>query len=259
MQTGAITSYIDVAQVALYAFWIFFAGLIIYLRREDKREGYPLVSERSGGRIKVQGWPALPKPKEFILPHGGTLLAPRVEAPEPPVAASPVGLWLGAPLQPTGNPLVDGVGPAAYATGRSDHPDLFLDDGKPKILPLRVATDYSLAAQDPDPRGMTVLGADRKPAGTVTEVWVDRAEYIARFLEVEVAANGRHAMVPVPLCDINGTARTVTVHAVLAQHFADAPVLASQDQITLREEDRTSAYFAGGQLYATPDRLGPIL
>ena len=28
MQTGAITSYIDVAQLALYAFWIFFAGLI---------------------------------------------------------------------------------------------------------------------------------------------------------------------------------------------------------------------------------------
>ena len=28
MQTGAITQYIDVAQIALYAFWIFFAGLI---------------------------------------------------------------------------------------------------------------------------------------------------------------------------------------------------------------------------------------
>ena len=29
METGAITSYIDVAQVVLYAFWIFFAGLIL--------------------------------------------------------------------------------------------------------------------------------------------------------------------------------------------------------------------------------------
>ena len=44
---GAITQYIDVAQILLYAFWIFFAGLIIYLRREDKREGYPLESDRS--------------------------------------------------------------------------------------------------------------------------------------------------------------------------------------------------------------------
>ncbi len=36
MQTGAITGYIDVAQLALYGFWIFFAGLIIYRRLEDK-------------------------------------------------------------------------------------------------------------------------------------------------------------------------------------------------------------------------------
>ena len=31
METGAITSYIDVAQVVLYAFWIFFAGLIYWI------------------------------------------------------------------------------------------------------------------------------------------------------------------------------------------------------------------------------------
>ena len=46
-QTGAITQYIDVAQIVLYVFWFFFAGLIWYLRREDKREGYPLESDRS--------------------------------------------------------------------------------------------------------------------------------------------------------------------------------------------------------------------
>ena len=38
------------AQVVLYAFWIFFAGLILYLRREDKREGYPLESDRGRPR-----------------------------------------------------------------------------------------------------------------------------------------------------------------------------------------------------------------
>ena len=43
MHTGSITSHIDVAQVVLYAFWVFFALLIFYLRREDRREGYPLV------------------------------------------------------------------------------------------------------------------------------------------------------------------------------------------------------------------------
>jgi hypothetical protein len=42
MGTGAITGYVDAAQVVLYVFWIFFAGLIVYLIREGKREGYPL-------------------------------------------------------------------------------------------------------------------------------------------------------------------------------------------------------------------------
>jgi hypothetical protein len=50
--------YIDFAQITVYLFWFFFAGLVIYLRREDKREGYPLESDRSG--VTVQGWPAVP-------------------------------------------------------------------------------------------------------------------------------------------------------------------------------------------------------
>ena len=38
MNQGAITSSIDVAQVTLYLFWFFFAGLLYYLRREDKHQ-----------------------------------------------------------------------------------------------------------------------------------------------------------------------------------------------------------------------------
>ncbi len=57
-----VTQYIDFAQVSLYVFWIFFAGLIYYLRQEDKREGYPLESKR---KIKVQGWPPMAKDKYF--------------------------------------------------------------------------------------------------------------------------------------------------------------------------------------------------
>jgi photosynthetic reaction center H subunit len=54
--------YIDGAQITLYAFWIFFAGLIYYLRREDKREGYPLDSPQ-GPR---EGWPAVPPTKTYL-------------------------------------------------------------------------------------------------------------------------------------------------------------------------------------------------
>ena len=50
MEIGAITSNIDVAQVVLYVFWIFFAGLIFYLRQEDRREGYPLEADVETGR-----------------------------------------------------------------------------------------------------------------------------------------------------------------------------------------------------------------
>ena len=77
MTTGAITGYIDVAQLVLYVFWIFFIGLVIYLRREDKREGYPLEAEGSS-RVRVVGFPDLPEPKTFVLPHGGgTRVVPR--------------------------------------------------------------------------------------------------------------------------------------------------------------------------------------
>ena len=37
MGTGAITQYVDVAKLVLYAFWIFFFGLIYYLIRDNHR------------------------------------------------------------------------------------------------------------------------------------------------------------------------------------------------------------------------------
>jgi len=258
MQTGAITSYIDVAQLTLYAFWIFFAGLILYLRREDKREGYPLESDRSG-RVRVQGFPPIPEPKTFLLPHGGTATAPNGKADSRPVRAAPVAPWPGAPLEPTGNPMLDGVGPAAYAE-RANVPDLTLD-GRPKIVPLRVASDFVVEARDPDPRGMQVVGADGRVAGRVHDVWVDRSETLIRYLEVEVTSAGgaRRVLLPLNFTRISGAARQVKVKAILARHFADVPPLQNPDQVTLLEEDRITAYYAGGHLYAEPARLGPWL
>jgi photosynthetic reaction center H subunit len=62
MSSNAIGPF-DLAQLALYAFWLFFAGLVFYLRREDKREGYPLATEF--GEEK-HGFPRTPEPKTFI-------------------------------------------------------------------------------------------------------------------------------------------------------------------------------------------------
>ena len=63
MESNSFLEYIDAAQVALYAFWVFFAGLIWYLHREDKREGYPLDTNRVdkyGTPITVEGLPPVP-------------------------------------------------------------------------------------------------------------------------------------------------------------------------------------------------------
>jgi photosynthetic reaction center H subunit len=262
MQTGSITSYIDVAQLTLYAFWIFFAGLIFYLRTEDKREGYPLESERSS-RVLVQGFPPIPSPKTFLLPHGGTVSAPGATADTREIRAEPIAAWPGAPLDPVGRPMLDGVGPAAYAA-RADVPELTVD-GEPSIVPMRVATDTFVAAEDVSPIGMEVIGADRQVAGIVRDIWIDRVEPQIRYLEVELpaqaepAAAPRRVLLPITLALVSARSKQVQVQSILARQFADVPVLKNPDQVTKLEEDRIVAYYAGGKLYATPARLGPVL
>lgn len=257
MQAGAITGYIDVAQIALYAFWIFFAGLIFYLRREDKREGYPLVTERPGHFL--EGFPPLPPSKTYLLPHGGTVTTPRVNAPEPSFNAIPVASWPGAPLQPIGNAMLAGAGPAAYAL-RADTPDLMFISGDIRIVPLRVASDTFVDPEGPDPRGLDVAGADGLIAGIISEVWVDRTEMTVRYLEMTLAA-GPSILIPAPLVRTSGTGpgAMVIVKSILAMQFADAPMLANPDVVTMLEEDKIQAYFASGHLYATPSRLEPLL
>jgi photosynthetic reaction center H subunit len=259
METGAFTEYIDVAQVVLYGFWAFFAGLILYLRREDKREGYPLESDRSD-RVRVQGFPAIPPPKRYALPHGGSVALPDEVADTRPVHAKPVAPWPGAPLTPTGDPMVEGVGPGAYAE-RPDHPDLTLE-GEPRIVPMRVARDFWVEERDPDPRGADVIGADGRVAGKVSDVWVDRSEPQVRYLEVNVAADGataRSVLLPITMARVDARGGQVKVASILAEQFANVPALRQPDQVTLLEEDKICAFYASGHLYATPSRTEALL
>jgi photosynthetic reaction center H subunit len=255
MQTGAITGYIDVAQVALYAFWIFFAGLIYYLRSEDKREGYPLVSDRE--RVRVQGFPPIPRPKTFLLAHGGTQTAPREEPVPGDYNAVPLAAWPGAPIVPTGNPLLAGVGPGASVL-RADVHDQTYDEELPRITPLRVASEFSVDPETIDPVGMTVYGADRAPAGTVTDVWIDLADVIARYLEVELS-DGKHVLLPITLAKFELRDTIIVVRAITSAQFADVPALKNPDQVTLREEDQITAYYGAGKLFALPGRPEPIV
>ncbi|HRK17336.1 MAG TPA: photosynthetic reaction center subunit H [Hyphomicrobiaceae bacterium] len=263
---GEITSYFDVAQVTLWMFWIFFAGLILYLLRENKREGYPLESDRSA-HVTVQGFPAIPAAKTYILPHGGTQSAPRKESDSRPLKAEPVAAWPGAPLVPTGNPMLVGVGPGSW-TERADQPDLTAG-GKERIVPLRADGSYHLETRDPDPRGMQVIGADGLVGGTVVDVWVDRSEALIRYLEVAVAGATKDAegkplepkrvLLPMTFSRIDSSSRRVNVKSILADQFTAVPTLRSPLRVTRREEDRICAYYGAGTLYATPARAEPLI
>lgn len=254
MATGAITQYVDVAQVTLYAFWVFFAGLIYYLHQEDKREGYPLESDRSGS-IKVQGWPPIPSPKTYLLADGSTVSLPRDRHSPQPLNARPVAPHLGAALEPTGpNLLLSGVGPGSWAD-RADVPDVTWD-GSLRIIPLRSAPDHGVADCDADPRGLPVVGADGVEGGRVTDLWFDRSDVMFRYLEVTVAG-GRHVLVPITFTRIGANA--VRVRSVLGSQLADVPQLRAADRVTRLEEDKIVAYFGAGTLYATPDRQEPLL
>ena len=57
-----------------------------------------------------------------------------------------------------------------------------------RIVPLRVATDHYLDDESPDPRTMQVVGADGVVGGVVSDIWIDRAEAMIRYLEVSLVA-----------------------------------------------------------------------
>ncbi len=256
MQAGAITPYIDVAQLVLYAFWAFFAGLVIYLILESKREGFPLITTREGERL--DGVLPMPAPKTFLLHGGFTKTVPEIE-PADIINARQIEGFEGAAFAPLGNPMHDAVGPAGYAMRRNE-PELTAE-GAHRTVPIRVASDFWVAEGDPDPRGMNVITLDGLVAGVGSDIWIDRSNVQARWLEVAVPGQVRGVVIPWELTRVVTTPRggTVKVASVTAAQLAAAPLPASPDFITAREEDRISAYFASGHLYATPGRLGPLL
>ncbi len=250
---------LDVAELVFYLFALFFVGLVFYLRREDRREGYPLEEDTTGRREPID-FPWMPGPKTFALPHGqGSVSAPETSRDERPLALARTAIWPGAPLEPTGDPLADGVGPASYAQ-RAKQPDLTIF-GETKIVPMRAAETFSIARQDPDPRGFAVIAADGRQAGIVADLWLDRSEYLFRYLEVElgVELGARRVLMPMAMAVIDRARKIVRAHSISAAQFAGVPALEQSEQITRYEEERVVAYFGGGYLYSNPGRTEPLL
>jgi len=259
--TGQIVGNIDVAQVVLYAFWIFFAGLIWYIRKEDRREGYPLEDDATGAYNKSP-WLFLATPKTFKLPHGnGEVSVPDLKRDERKLQAERSASFPGAPLQPTGNPLLAGVGPGSWAE-RSNKPDLTAH-GDPRIVPLRSDKEFAIADGETDPIGMSVMGCDGAIAGTVSDVWVDRSEYLIRYYEVSIGEGkgAKTVLLPNNFVVFKNTrsGRVLYVHAITSEQFADVPRGSKRTQVTLLEEDKIAAYFGAGLLYAVPNRAESVL
>jgi photosynthetic reaction center H subunit len=230
---------------------------VIYLILESKREGFPLITAK--GNERLDGILPMPSPKTFLLRDGTTRTVPSLE-PDEIVNAVQEQDFEGAPWVPLGDPMQDGMGPAGYAL-RANTPELDYH-GEPRTVPMRVASDHWVAEEDPDPRGWDVVTADGLVAGIVADIWVDRAEANARFIEVALPdALARHVIVPVELTQVktNAAGGIIKVVSVTAPLLAAAPVTASPDFLTAREEDRIQAYFAAGHLYALPSRMGPLI
>lgn len=248
-----LTPGIDVALLVFWAFVLFFICLVFYLRREDRREGYP-VEDAITGRPDTPGGPlSTASTKSFLLPHGhGVVTAPTKGREPVDIAARRTERSAGAPYAPTGNPLADGIGPAAWAD-RAKRPDLDME-GHPRIVPLSAAAGFSIAARDADIQGWPLVGADGAVAGNVDQLWIDKADRLVRYIQF-----GEGALAPMMMADVDRRRRRVVIDALNAAQFADVPKIADAGQITLYEEERVQAYFGGGYLYATPARQEPFL
>ncbi len=248
MQAGAITSTIDVAQAAWWLFFLAFIGIVLLLRREDQREGYP---KDNLGLQPLAGPMPLPPSRPLLRLDGSATAQPHHD-PAPPLRAHPQFRFAGGPLVPDGNPLTAAVGPGTYVM-RHDKPFLMVD-GKPQVQPLHAAEGWDVMPGETDLRGMRVLDIRFLPVGRVEELWVDRGVKIVRYLEISLdegkgGGTGR-VLLPIHHCDVSERERDIRVTALHGGQFNDVPRPRAPDSITAREEDMVNAYYAGGRFHS---------
>ncbi len=259
MTEDYILGNLDLASISLWLFFIFFVGLVIWIQRENQREGYPLLDE-DGSQADAGSVFPNPSDKTFKLPHGrGEYTVPSGQNPERTDIDGKLTREFnsgGFPFDPAGDPLADGVGPASWAS-RRDEPELD-GHGHPKIIPMSGSESFRVSAGR-DPRGLPVVAGDGAIVGKITDMWVDEPEQLVRYLEMELDAEygGGSRLVPITFTRIWGN--RVKVRSIFGEHFAGVPKLAAAQQITKLEEDKISAYYGGGTLYASQDRLEPQL
>ncbi len=242
----------DLASLSIWLFWGFFALLVYYLQTENMREGYPLETE-DGKPAANQGPFAVPAPKTFDLPHDRGQVTVPSAANEAAHRRTDLALARtagsdGFPFAPTGNPMLDGVGPASWVP-RADVPELD-GHGKAKLMPMAMVAEFVVSAGR-DPRGLPVQARDGQMVGKISEMWIDVPEQLVRYLEIELTSGG-HRLVPMTMAVIRSD--RVRIEALNADMFAAIPGIKTPGEVTKLEEEKISAYVASGLLYAT----GPV-
>ena len=81
---------------------------------------------------------------------------------------------------------------------------------------------------------------------TVVDLWVDRMEMMFRYAEVQLAGSDKRVLLPMTFARIkkDGT----HVQAILGHQFVNVPQTKSNEQITLLEEEKITAYYGAGTL-----------
>ena len=238
----------DMASLAIWLFWGFFALLVYYLQTENMREGYPMETE-DGKVAPNQGPFPLPAQKTFLLPHGrGSVTFPNGAREAREVALGRTAMSEGFPHAPTGDPMTDGVGPASWAP-RRDIPELD-GHGHNKLAPMAHAAGFAVAAGR-DPRGLPVQAGDLEVVGTISDMWVDVPEQLVRYLEIDLNTGGKR-LVPMPMAKIQKD--RVRINSITSDLFAGVPATKSATAVTMLEEEKISAYYAGGAMYAAAKR-----
>jgi len=241
----------DLASAAIWGFWIFFAGLVYYLQTENMREGYPLVDD-DGEPSSGPGISPTPSDKTFELRDGrGEISLPSGQVAEREnLAMAQTSASAGSPYVPTGNAMVDGVGPASWAA-RKDHPELDAH-GHVKIKPMKALEDFKVSAGR-DPRCRPVMGGDGEVIGRATDMWIDVPEQMVRYISVDLnpEGSGKTRLIPMNMAKI-GTDRVVC-KSMTADLWEGIPQTKSATEVTLLEEEKIMAWFGGATMYAKPN------
>ncbi|MFK7994710.1 MAG: photosynthetic reaction center subunit H [Granulosicoccus sp.] len=270
MEVGYITQYIDVAQLALYLFWLFFVLLVLYLNKESRREGFPLrYHENDRGAPSTDH--KVPTPKTYELLNGESVQLPSGKNDDHrELNATPMAPWPGAPLVPNGDAMIDGLGAAAWAE-RSDHPDM-TTEGEPRIVPLSTLPEdeFFVARKSTDPRGMDVRACDGKLVGKISDIMLDRMEMLPRYYKVDLDS-GKTVLLPMMYMTIkkkleapaegsmtermiDGHAKEVRVVSLNSAQFENVPLCNNDSVVTLLEEDKIQAYYGGAHVYGSRER-----